>query len=449
MRPTDPRREAQIARSVEIGNAVEEVPVAEFMTVEEMLARCVLVTTGKRVMLLPPEEGRGLRARLMTLDEFVETFQSSGTMTPEGWVSHAQVWRRSPDRKMVEEVALGIGRPRILTPKLDRPTLNLWTPPVRRQPTARGLQLAGKFLEHVKYLVPIEDERLRFLQWLAHCEQRPAELPHAAYLMVAEQHGIGRNWMAAVLARVWKGETAPAVNLQKLIDSDFNGQIAGKRLAVVDECYIESVRSRHHVESAFRELITADLHTVNPKYGRQYVAWNVVRWLLFTNYWNAMPMPEVDRRNFVIQNPNICQPSDYYAELYNMVEEQELIDAVAHYLATLDLSGFNPGEKPPINAAKQRVIEAGRNDFESALVQVLESWPYDVAAVTDLFAELEEEPEGKTAVQFSAIMGKRGWQKLARVSVSGKKVRVWLKPGAKMPGDVAAAVLAYREAAGF
>ena len=34
------------------------------------------------------------------------------------------------------------------------------------------------FLEHVEFLVPIEEERERFLQWLAHIVQVPEVLPH-------------------------------------------------------------------------------------------------------------------------------------------------------------------------------------------------------------------------------------------------------------------------------
>lgn len=64
------------------------------------------------------------------------------------------------------------------------------------------------FLQHVAYLVPIEAERVRFLQWLAHIVQRPWELPHTCYLIVAENTGIGRNTLASITVRVLRGRVA-------------------------------------------------------------------------------------------------------------------------------------------------------------------------------------------------------------------------------------------------
>lgn len=443
-RPPDPRREEQIATNVAIGAQAEEVPVAERMTPDQMLERCVFVESGKRVAILP-DPGSGQRVRVLTLDEFCETYSSSGEERGNRWAPYPQAWRRSPFRKTVPNVALGIGRSRMLTDAdTGAQVLNLWTPKHRRKPTARGQQGAGQFWRHLEYLVPNEAERRHFIQWLAHCEQQPEKLPHHGVLMISETHGIGRNWFASALCRVWPGETAVAVNLPKLIDSDFNGSISGRRLAVVDECQAESGKSRYAVQATFREIVTAETRTVNPKYGRQYTEWNVLRWLLFSNHWNAMPLPEGDRRLMVIANPTAKQSADYYAQLYNLLADREMIDAVAHDLANTDISSFNPGAEPPVNAAKRRVIDEGKTDFERDLRALLEAWQADVAAAGDLLKAIDVEPEGKAAAQFGAVMRKAGWINQGQVRVHGHKERVWFRPGAEPREGLAAAVAAYR-----
>src|SRR4051812_36283037 len=91
------------------------------------------------------------------------------------------------------------------------------------------------FLDHVAYLVPVESERRRFLQWLAHIVQYPEILPHTCYLMITETTGTGRNLLASILVRVLPGHTAVGLSLQELLDGGFNGRLSRKTLGIVDE----------------------------------------------------------------------------------------------------------------------------------------------------------------------------------------------------------------------
>lgn len=88
------------------------------------------------------------------------------------------------------------------------------------------------FLDHVTYLFADETERNTFLDWLAHLEQAPGELPHYGWLHVAHHTGCGRNWLASVLSRVWRAYVAN-VDLPTLLDSPYNGspvrKVAGNR----------------------------------------------------------------------------------------------------------------------------------------------------------------------------------------------------------------------------
>jgi primase-polymerase (primpol)-like protein len=59
--------------------------------------------------------------------------------------------------------------------------------------------------EHLAYLIPIESERRRCEQWLAHILQCPGEKVETGWCFIATNTGIGRNWLGSVLSRVLRG----------------------------------------------------------------------------------------------------------------------------------------------------------------------------------------------------------------------------------------------------
>ena len=67
-------------------------------------------------------------------------------------------------------------------------------------------QRVKPFLEHAGYIVSIKGECRRFLQWLAHMAQHPEELPHTCYLMITQTTGIGRNLLASMVVRAFRGQ---------------------------------------------------------------------------------------------------------------------------------------------------------------------------------------------------------------------------------------------------
>lgn len=454
------RRDQQRAENVEIGNGAQAFPVAEFLTPEQLVERAVFVSEGRQVAVLPDDETSGQRAVVMQLADFAETYKSSGELIERDdgnstWRSFVEAWRNSRDRKTVAATTMAIGRPREWRTDAGAPAVNLWTPNVRREPRAGVHEKARLFLEHLVYLIRDEAERRQFLLWLAHAEQRPHELPHHGYLMFTESFGIGRNWLASVLSRVWPGEVAASVNLPALIDSSFNGQIAGKRLAVVDEVYVNDFgKSRYAIENRLRQLITEETRVINPKYGRQFTEWNVLRWLLFSNHADGLPMPAHDRRFAVIANPTERHPggADYYARLYGALADPEFIEAVGWHLATLDISEFNPGATPAVNDAKRSVIEATTPDLEKELRAVIAEWDSPIAAAGDLLVACGLKPDDtRVSSYFMKSMQALGCQKIEkRPWVGTERPRLWaLKGKGDLPSDLAAEVARYRAAPWF
>ncbi len=265
----------------------------------------------------------------------------------------------------------------------NQPCLNLYRPIPHVAPPDWET-LVQPFLDHVEYLVPVESERKRFLDWLAHTEQKPGELPTCGYLMITETEGIGRNSLASILARVWTGYVATDINLSELLDAPFNGILACRLMAVVDEIREGSNAGFWRHAQRLKALITADNRNLKIKFGREREEHNCCRWLMFSNHWDAMPIAPKDRRLNVIANPTEAKPAEYYSALRRLIDDPAFISAVREWLKRRDISAFNPGALPDDNAAKDKVMSCASTEEEDAFTYVSEHYISDCITGTEL-----------------------------------------------------------------
>jgi hypothetical protein len=437
------RREVARAENSKIGSDDGKWPVAERFTLEDMLQRCVYVGKKKQVVVIPQQadgEGAG-RVWSLSIDEFrgmvkasveVSAPNEDGKRTRRAVVDK---WEAHKARVTVLAATMALGRPRFIDDPEGNKAVNLWTPRTVAAPDG-WRDLVQPFLEHVAYLVPVEEERERFLDWLAHMEQHPEVLPHHGYLMFTPAFGVGRNWLASVLARVWRGSVAASLNLAEVLTSNFNGQLSGKRLAIVDEIHLgENAREGQQMEARLRQILTQEERFIKQKYGLEMYEFNSCRFLLFSNHENALPMDREDRRFVVVANPTTARDGAYYEGLYGALGRPEFIDAVTTWLAARDLRGFKPGALPPMNAAKRAVIEATAPGVDGDIEMALEDWDSPVVAMADLGRILRVAGREISARQIELAMIRLGHKKhkstLARGNwrVGAEAVSVWILKG--------------------
>jgi hypothetical protein len=463
------RRLFQREANAQIGGAAIGFGVADHMhmpvmDLDQMLQRLVFVVEQGFVVVLPVEEEtrRGKRIWTVPLARAREVFAASrvqvlGDNGEPRWASTLSQWMVHESRMTVGSMQVAMGRARFFVVEDGRNAVNLWTPTPRRRWRPEDAVEVSAFLEHVAYLVPVEAEREMFLDWLAHCEQHPEVLPHFSFLFYTPTFGIGRNWLASVLSRVWRGECAASVNLDKILNGSFNGQISRKRFAVVDELFVsQDIRHRRAIESALRDTLTAESRVINQKYGAQYDETNCLRWLLLTNVDAALPLPKGDRRVFVVNNPEEPLPAERYKHLYSLLGRPQFIAAVGAYLAARDVSRFNPGAKPPDNAAKLSMMAAAKSDLALRIDDIVADWPTDVADGGDLMRllNLDKSTDPSQKKHFGHAMVDAGHHKHhKRIKRSPKVYNVWFlrrsdgRVAAKNWGDdqIVAAIEGYRK----
>lgn len=421
------RRAKQQLENAAIQDA-EVVKLPSIMAREEMREQFVLVADGSSVAMLSNPR------TCLSVADCRNVFAPSVTAIPAGdggvkYMSTFGLWMNDPKRHTVEKRTFAPGRDIFCRDPQGATAVNTWRRPERRQSDC-SVEL---FLEHLRYLMPEPGDADTFLDWLAHVEQHPEVLPHYGWLHISERTGLGRNWVASVLARVWRGLVAPNVDLPELLASPFNGQLAGRVLAIVDEIREGGGDSYRNAEK-LKSLVNAETRTVNPKYGRQFLEFNACRWLIFSNHANALPVDEHDRRWRVVAVNQPARAESVYAQLYNALNDEGFINAVGWHLANRDISGFRPGERPPMNRSKRLVIGASRSmlrEMADDLIQD-EALP-DIVSNATVALYLSDNKETTLSLAMRRTMEDSGARQLlsekgspAMLRLTGKQSKFWV-----------------------
>jgi hypothetical protein len=423
---TDPaiRRDAQIKENQDIGEGSEVYPLSEVLSEQQMLGRYVYIIEGKRIVDL--EYPR----RLFKLDEWKSAHRSSQTTVAikkdNGKVINKQVetsglWETAFARQMVDTITFRPGCPRMTFDPAGKSAANTWRAIDRQQGGDPDF-----FMKHVEYLFGTDAPR--FLDWLAHIEQYPGVLPHNGWVHVSPSQGTGRNWLASVLVRIWKGYVAASFDLSRTLSTNFNGSLSQKLLAIVDEINEGVSDKRFDGIDKLKSLVTEEERPLNPKYGHQSMEFNVCRWLLFSNHSTALPLYESDRRWNIVRNDKAPMTPAYYGQLYSALKDPAFIAGVAWMLRTRDISAFNPGAHAVMNEAKRDMVAATKSEADDTMTDIVANHPADVIANSTLGELLNNNvPRSKiTPHQRHAVdrAGVRPYGKALRIGTTVIKVSI-------------------------
>jgi hypothetical protein len=257
------RRADQIAENIRLGEGSDEHNVSEILTLEEMLSRFVYITEMESVQdLQRPRSIVSFNAWTREhcaskTERVVEGQWGPGGVAKTKVYPTSKLWMEASGRKKAPSVTFRPGA-LILTEDPDgNESANTWRP-IDRKVSATSCDL---FLSHIDYLFGADAPR--FLDWLAHIEQNPGVLPHSGWVHVSPSQGTGRNWLASVLCRLWRGYVAPSFDLAGTLNSGFNGRLSHKLLAVVDEIDEGGSEAKWGNAEALKSLVTAEARAIN------------------------------------------------------------------------------------------------------------------------------------------------------------------------------------------
>jgi hypothetical protein len=422
------RRDRQRQENVGIGAEAPVETMPTYLGLDEALERFVFATDGSRAIdLLCP-------SRDLALPDFRNAFAASKitvkTESRDGKEAEREVptvslWMQDRKRHTVHGRTFRPGAGIFTTDPRGFSAVNSWRAVERGEPSASFETHASAFAGHVEFLFGADASR--FLDWLAHIEQQPGVLPHTAWLHVSTATGTGRNALASILTRIWRGQVAASFDLARCLSSGFNGELSGRVLAIVDEIR-EGGRGEEwsHSES-LKRLITEEQRLINPKYGRQSVEFNACRFLLLSNHVSAIPLDRTDRRFEVVIFEGAPKPEGYYSRLYALVKNPVFISDVALWLRQRDVSRFNPGKHAKATAAKGRVVEVSLSEGALYAKAVADHWPTGVILNGVLSAIVDPHAEGAMTASIRRACSEVGMRPSERpVWAGGKPQRVYI-----------------------
>jgi hypothetical protein len=271
-------------------------------------------------------------------------------------------------------------------------TLNLYRPPRRQDgdPSA-----ASMWIDHV-YRVFGEDAT-HIIYWLAHRVQRPQEkINHA--LVLGGNQGVGKDTLLEPVKHATGSWNFCEVSPQNLL-GNFNGFLKSVILRVSEARDLGDVdRFKFYDHSKTLTAAPPDVLRVNEKNLREHYVPNITGVIITTNHkTDGIFLPADDRRHFVAWSDLTRDDfdPDYWNALWRWYQAGG-IGHVAAYLASLDLSPFDPKAPPPKTEAFWAIVDAGRAPEDAELADVLDSigartpegvivWP-DAVTISDIIS---------------------------------------------------------------
>ncbi|RWO89558.1 primase-helicase family protein [Mesorhizobium sp.] len=254
--------------------------------------------------------------------------------------------------------------------------LNSYNPPAHDGPCGD----CSIFFDFLTSLIPNMVERKWYLQSLAHKFQHP-EVRGPAIVMVAHKtYGTGRGTLAKLLGRLFGKQYVRTVDAGTFMgttsQSQYTDWLVGTLFVFVNELgkqhgkgsYAEKQQAYEMIKERFDPAATE--MRITAKYEKAADSEIFATGAVFTNNWDAIPIPADDRRLAVITNGKQLDPQ-FKDRLNEAINDPAAVAAFAAFLASYDVTAFRPYDDPPMFDGKAHMIEEARSDLDRALSEAL------------------------------------------------------------------------------
>lgn len=300
---------------------------------------------------------------------------------------------------------------------------------------------------HVANLLPAEDEQLLMLDWLSWVVQNPGRIIRWALLLQGVP-GDGKSFFGELMRVVLGHLNVTSIDASAL-ESNFHDWAHGSMVICVEEVKMHGVNSLD-ILNRTKTKITNDRFEINPKGRPAYEIVNTANYFFTSNYKNAIPITDEDRRYCVLNTRFSSSAAyrafrdanpDYYTNLFGAIGDSG--PALRKWLLEREISDrFPAGGVAPLTKGRERMIQESKPQFLRDMSEVIRQGEWatitdDIVSVTDLADVLAGEgsdmPMGK---HLHRNMTQNGFTELGRVKLADRPHRFWTtRPEMFMHGD--------------
>jgi hypothetical protein len=216
------------------------------------------------------------------------------------------------------------------------------------------------FNDHIDFIATTDIEREGLKNYFAFCVQRLGHKVDWTPLIISKHEGLGKSAFSVLFRKIFGEHNCSTVSAQRLLSgwTDF----------IAEKLFVVSHEVETHDTSALTELkslITESRVRVNAKYARTYETNNCANFLLLSNKLSALRLEKHSRRFFVIYNNAEPKDKEYYATLFNAIENGA--GWIYDYLMNIDLSAFDAHGAAPETEGLAMITEVTKSDAVSWL----------------------------------------------------------------------------------
>lgn len=297
-------------------------------------------------------------------------------------------------------------------------------------------------MRHLEILTGSKEDADILLQWLAFNVQRPG-VKLLWSPMIQSIQGVGKSFIGRLLMAALGNGNVGTVSPKQAI-SDNNGWATNVCVNVLEELKIAG-HNRHEAANSLKPLITDPYIQITDKWVKSYNTMNTTNYICFTNFKDAIPLEDNDRRWWVLFCPleelsNIgsafgLNHAEYLDELWGALDAHP--GCLRRWLLDVELTDSFLGMKQaPMTAHKESMIatEKGSVEWLDEVGDIIEKGGpfYGKMAVSssDLYKAVDFEVDGFVASnrEKSNILKKLGYMKHPkRIKIDGESRWFWTR----------------------
>jgi hypothetical protein len=326
----------------------------------------------------------------------------------------------------------------------NRRYLNTYIP---SYPSVRGSEhladYCGELIEtHLANLVQESEYRRTLMDWLAFNVQKPGHKIRWAPLIQGAP-GCGKTFFANALQSVLGQDNVNVVEAGALGQS-WNEWAIGYQVVALEEVRIAG-HNRYEILNRLKPLITNDVISVSQRFRDQRKERNISNYLFFTNFHDALPVDDTDRRHFVLktqiqtkeQVKALGGNSDkYFDELFGMLENHP--GGLREFFLQYRISrGFKPNGNAPHTRYHVELSENTAPDCKAYFRGVVKDGTdprisSDIVSSKALSDHFLVESIEMTPRRVGLMLADEGYEKKTRVNYKNDQHYLWVKIGSEL-----------------
>lgn len=244
--------------------------------------------------------------------------------------------------------------------------------------TPEGKEAVQAVIKHIEAICGGRREVVvSLISWLAHNVQKPGVKIRWAPLIIGME-GDGKTLLAKMMSIVMGRPNVKSVSSTVLGDSSFTPWGEGSCVAMLQEVRIVGA-NKFDIFNKLKVYISDDEVPIHPKGSHEYNIINVTNYCAFSNYKDALPVNDNDRRWFVVFTPysNVGELAAahggeaglYFDRLHHLIETQGA--ALRKWLLEVPLVEFKPNGRAPYTTERDIIVAMAGNGEDDVVRDVL------------------------------------------------------------------------------